>query len=97
MLRSLSLTNFKSFGQQTVQLAPFTVLVGANGSGKSNFFDAVRFLKGLALDFTVSDTLRGRWEGGREIWQGIRGGPAEIARRPDQEVRLEAHWQTEWT
>jgi predicted ATPase len=36
--------NYKSIGSCDVALGPFTVLVGRNGAGKSNFVDALRFL-----------------------------------------------------
>lgn len=37
--------NFKSIHKCTVDLEPFTVLVGRNGSGKSNFLDAISFVQ----------------------------------------------------
>lgn len=36
MLNSLRLTDFKSFVDETIPLAPVTFLVGANAAGKSN-------------------------------------------------------------
>lgn len=45
MLKSITLQNFKSFGEkQTVPLQPITVLVGPNNSGKSNFLSLGRFV-----------------------------------------------------
>jgi predicted ATPase len=45
MIQSISLQNFKSFGElQTVPLEPITVLVGPNNSGKSNFMSVGRFI-----------------------------------------------------
>ncbi|RKG57100.1 hypothetical protein D7X30_20350 [Corallococcus sp. AB011P] len=45
MIESITLRNFKSFGeQQTIPLEPITVLVGPNNSGKSNFMSVARFL-----------------------------------------------------
>ena len=41
MLTSVRLQGFKSFTDATVKLAPLTVLIGANGSGKSNFVEAL--------------------------------------------------------
>jgi predicted ATPase len=37
--------NFRSLANVDVDLLPLTVLVGANGSGKSNFIDALRFVR----------------------------------------------------
>jgi predicted ATPase len=44
MLKKLILRNFKSIASASVDLRPFTFLVGRNGSGKSNIADALAFL-----------------------------------------------------
>ena len=65
-IRRLKIENFKSIDSLEVKgLAPFSVFAGANGSGKSNFFDA--------LDF-VSLFVRG----GLEIALSEHGGFANI-------------------
>ena len=44
-IRKLKIENFKSIDSLEVKgLAPFSVFAGANGSGKSNFFDALDFV-----------------------------------------------------
>ncbi len=44
-IRRLKIENFKSIDSLEVEgLAPFSVFAGANGSGKSNFFDALGFV-----------------------------------------------------
>ncbi len=48
MLTSVRLQGFKSFADATVKLAPLTVLIGANGSGKSNFLDAMQILNRMS-------------------------------------------------
>ena len=48
MIVSLQLRDFKNFGNQTLDMGPFTVIVGANASGKNNLRDAFRFLHGLS-------------------------------------------------
>lgn len=93
MLSSLRLQNFKSFEDETAKLGRLSVLVGANASGKSNLLDALRFLQGIALDMSVVDVLRGRWEGGRKTWPGIRGGAADAARKGTTEFHLESTWK----
>ncbi|MCY4500235.1 MAG: AAA family ATPase [Alphaproteobacteria bacterium] len=46
MLKSIAIAGFKSFGAEAkVPLRPLNVLIGANGSGKSNFLDAFSFLQ----------------------------------------------------
>jgi predicted ATPase len=43
-LRRVIVNNYKSIGNCDVKMTPFTVLVGRNGAGKSNFLDALRFV-----------------------------------------------------
>jgi hypothetical protein len=94
MLKSLTLTNWKSFGAERnrLELSPLTLLVGPNASGKSNALDALRFLQGAALDYPLGDVLRGRWEGQREIWPAIRGQVIEAARGNQSEFEMESVW-----
>jgi len=96
-LRSLKLDDWKSFGSgpgaaNVVPLAPVTVLIGPNASGKSNVLDALRFLQGAALDYSLGEVLRGRIEGQREIWPGIRGGVVEAARLGTTGFALTSEW-----
>ncbi|MGC9317544.1 MAG: AAA family ATPase [Armatimonadota bacterium] len=42
---TVELEHFKNIGSQKVALGPLRVLVGRNGAGKSNFIDALRFLR----------------------------------------------------
>jgi predicted ATPase len=62
------LRNYKSIAQCDVRLGPLTFLVGANGSGKSNFLDAFRFVAD-ALRTSLDHALRDR------------GGVNEVRRR----------------
>ena len=44
-IRRLKIANFKSIDAlEITDLSPFSVFAGANGSGKSNFFDALDFV-----------------------------------------------------
>ncbi len=92
MLRSIHLKDFKSFADEKVTLAPLTVLVGANASGKSNLLDAIRVVQGLGLGFSLAEALQGRSEGGREIWKGIRGGASEAIRSGRESAELSTEW-----
>jgi hypothetical protein len=92
MLKQIAVKDFKSFADQRVGLAPLTLLVGPNASGKSNLFDAIRFLQGIGLDLPIAEILRGRTEGGREIWPALRGGVKEIARAPANKFSIETTW-----
>ncbi|MCB0063745.1 MAG: AAA family ATPase, partial [Caldilineaceae bacterium] len=37
MITSIHIQNYRSIVDATAKLAPFTLLIGANGTGKSNF------------------------------------------------------------
>jgi predicted ATPase len=47
MITKIGLKNYKSIYDAEVNLMPLTVIVGANGSGKSNFIKAVEFLSSI--------------------------------------------------
>lgn len=53
------LKNYKSIAACDVQLQPLTFLVGRNGSGKSNFLDALRFVAD-ALNYSLEHAIRDR-------------------------------------
>ena len=75
MITRLEIRNFKSLRDVTLDLGPMNLIVGANASGKSNFFDALRVLQGIGNGFTVSEILDGRPKSATsEVWEGIRGG-----------------------
>jgi predicted ATPase len=44
LLSRILVRNYKSIGACNIQLAPLTILVGRNGSGKSNLLDALRLV-----------------------------------------------------
>ncbi|WP_058556803.1 AAA family ATPase [Thiohalocapsa sp. ML1] len=48
MLTAFTLENFKSYRKATLPLAPLTVLIGANASGKSNAIEGLQMLSWLA-------------------------------------------------
>ncbi|OJH35432.1 AAA family ATPase [Cystobacter ferrugineus] len=59
MWRRVSLRNYRSIEKADVVLAPFTVLVGANGSGKSNFADALLLATEISFDAEAAIKRRG--------------------------------------
>lgn len=76
LIDSLQLTNFLSFGpdSQPVPLGPLNVLIGLNGSGKSNFLEAFDLLRNAPEHIT-----RPIREGGGIkdwLWQGGTGAPS---------------------
>ena len=81
MITSLKLADFKNFADETLRVGPFTLIIGANASGKSNIRDAFRFLHGVGRGYTLAEVIGGRYGGGGQIeWAGVRGGADEIIR-----------------
>lgn len=69
MITRIEIDGFKTFDKFGLDLRPLTAVVGPNASGKSNLFDALRFLSLLA-QFDV-----------RTAMQGLRGEPEELFRK----------------
>src|SRR6266581_4868936 len=61
-LRRVRIRGYKSIAFCDVTLEPLTVLVGRNAAGKSNFLDALAFLRD-AIDLNVSEAVKrhGGW------------------------------------
>ena len=57
MLTRLKVSGFKNLIDVDIPLGPFTCVAGANGTGKSNLFDAIQFLSALA-NHTLIDAAR---------------------------------------
>ncbi len=56
-IKRIKVSNFKSFKDLELELGPFSVLVGANASGKSNFTQVFKFIRDIAsqgLDNAIS-------------------------------------------
>lgn len=94
MLKKIRLTDFKSFVDEEVELAPLTLLVGANASGKSNFLDAIRFLQGLNRNLTLSEVLSGEERAHSGAWPGLRGRIEEAAQFGKSAFTIESLWLT---
>ena len=69
VIEEIRLGSFKSFRDAVLPLDAFTLLVGRNGSGKSNALDALWVLARLASGEDIRDAL----DGGRE-GPAVRGG-----------------------
>lgn len=82
MLTRLEINGFKTFENLAVDLAPFTVIIGNNASGKSNLFDVIQLLSNLATR-DVSEALK-----------DLRGEPMELFRRTargfEKQIKLAA-------
>ncbi|MDP7236295.1 MAG: AAA family ATPase, partial [Candidatus Latescibacteria bacterium] len=57
MLTRLRVSGFKNLINVDVRFGPFTCVIGANGVGKSNLFDAIQLLSALA-DRSLIDAAR---------------------------------------
>lgn len=77
MFKEITLRNFLSFGpdSEPVTLGPLNVLLGANGSGKSNFIEAIMLLAATPRDRTLAEFIRGG--GGVDQWIHKGAAPAE--------------------
>ena len=94
MITSLRLVNFKNFADETLRVGPFTVIVGANASGKSNIRDAFRFLHGIGRGYTLAEILGGKYGGGgQREWEPIRGAASEVVRFGQPQFSLEVGFE----
>jgi hypothetical protein len=76
MIQQLALKNFKTFRNAKVTFGPISIVLGSNGAGKSNLFDALRFLKAIGDGRSVRDAIEGHVSstGPTTATAGIRGG-----------------------
>ena len=89
MISSLRLKDFKNFADETLRVGPFTVIVGANASGKSNIRDAFRFLHGIGRGYTLAESIGGKYGAGGQLeWAPIRGAASEIIRLESSDRRI---------
>lgn len=64
MLTRLKIRGFKNLVDVDVAFGPFTCIAGANGVGKSNLFDAIRFLSSSADQALLEAARSVRSDGG---------------------------------
>ncbi|WP_234443930.1 AAA family ATPase [Streptomyces sp. NRRL S-1868] len=74
-LSQLRLTRFKTFRDAVLPLAPLTVLIGRNSSGKSNALDGLDVLSRLAEGEEIRDALDGRRRDTGSVRGGLEGCP----------------------
>jgi len=80
MIKTLHIKNFKSLRDVRLNLGALNIFMGANASGKSNIFDALRVLQGIGNGFTAGEIFDGKPKSATsEIWEGIRGGSSHAA------------------
>lgn len=76
MIETLAISNYRSILDMVLPLGRLNVITGANGSGKSNLYRALRLLSETAHDGVVSALAR---EGG--LHSTFWAGPEDISRR----------------
>ncbi len=77
MIEHIEIEGVKSLRKVSLDLGGFNLFIGANASGKSNFFDALRVLQGIGYGFTIDEIFNGKPKGAAsETWEPIRGGSA---------------------
>jgi len=69
MLKNIIIKNFKSYSEQRLALAPLTLMIGANASGKSNALEAFRFLSWLSQGQKLS-VLKHRVDDSEQVLRG---------------------------
>jgi predicted ATPase len=84
-MRRVVLRNYKSIGHCDVPLSPLTYLVGQNGAGKSNFLDALHFVRD-ALTGSLDSAIRERG-GLNEVRRRSSGHPTHFGIRLDFRLR----------
>ena len=68
LIKSLHLKNILSFKDARLDLQPLNVLIGANGSGKSNLIDVIGLLQAVPGD--LPGFLRRNGPTGDWVWKG---------------------------
>lgn len=84
VLDSVRLGRFKSFSESVLSLSELTLLIGKNGSGKSNAIDGLTALARLAEGDDVRDAL----DGSRADAEPIRGGAEGCAPHGEDSFEL---------
>ena len=80
LIKSLHLKNILSFKDAKLDLQPLNVLIGANGSGKSNLIDVIALLQAVPGDLAGIPAAQ-RTYGGLDLERSGPGGNAFSDRR----------------
>mgnify|MGYP005989266297 CR=1 FL=1 len=93
MLTALAINNYRSILNLVIPLGPLNVITGANGSGKSNLYKALRLLADTAQGGVVNSLAREGglsstyWAGPEKISKRMREGSVPVQGGPLQEVK----------
>ena len=95
MLERLTVRNFKSLADVTVEFPRLAVLFGTNAAGKSNLLDAVQALSRIGTQRTLADALGGPVRGYPvEAFTFPAGGLPELLSQVSTRFSLESHVAT---
>ncbi|MBI2880610.1 MAG: AAA family ATPase [Candidatus Tectomicrobia bacterium] len=85
MIKRVQIEGFKSFKKLDFEMKPLNVLIGPNGGGKTNFIDALKFIREAAYEDLVEPYLR-------------RGGSAGVVFRglKEQNQRIKIALRFDW-
>ena len=90
MLQTLAVQNYRTLRDLVIELGPLNLITGANGSGKSNIYKALRLLAetaqggvigSLAREGGLGSTL---WAGPETLTRAMRNGEAPVQGGPRQ-------------
>ncbi len=95
MITQIEIDGFKTFKDFKLALDPFQVIVGANGVGKSNLFDALRLLARLADSDLRSAFLNLRGEAG-ELFTALADGQTLNEMRFGAEMLVDRQVRDDW-
>ncbi|MFL6351023.1 MAG: AAA family ATPase [Bryobacteraceae bacterium] len=97
MIETLAISGYRSLRDLVLPMKRLTLLTGANGSGKSSLYRALRLLSDAAFNFVVASLAREGglpstlWAGPEKIARGVRQGDYEVeglARRKPVSLKL---------
>ncbi|MCY7261869.1 AAA family ATPase [Pseudomonas protegens] len=101
MLTTLAIANYRSINQLVLPLGPLNLVTGANGSGKSNLYKALRLLAetahGGVIEALASEGgLESTWWAGPETSRRMEQGEVPIqGQQPSKSKRLRLGFATE--
>ncbi len=94
MLKRIRIRGYKSFSDLEVELAPLTVLLGPNASGKSNFLDALQLVSRLGTTRTLKEAFDPPCRGKPlECFRLPKGGIRELRASGSVSFRIEADFR----
>lgn len=97
MIRRIKIDGYKSFKNFEVELAPLSVILGANASGKSNLLDAIYLLSQLVSRRNLKEAFEGHRGLPLESFYYGDCGYEELLKKPSHKFSLEVDVElSEW-